>query len=238
MNAGRFAALATLAALSVAAPSRATEPTAPAVTASGTGEVHIAPTRATFTVTVEAIASTSAAAAAENARVSKDVSGALLAAGLARNELTSSRLNVNAVWDTPKSGERRRRGYVATNTLQVDTRQLERLGAFIDAGLEAGAAAVSNPNFNADDRASARRQALALAVAAARDDAETIAKAAGGTLGELETLGTDGAVYASAAAPMALAQSRAGAVPTEIISSDITVYAHVSVRWAFVPVRR
>jgi uncharacterized protein YggE len=213
------------------------DPATPQVTAGGSGEVRIPPTRAAFTVSVETIAQTSAAAATENARITKDVTTALQGAGLSRDELKASRLNVNAVWDFPKTGERRRRGYVATNALQVDTKQLEKLGVFIDTSLEAGASAVSSPNFSADDRAAARRQALALAVAAARDDAETIAKAAGGSLGDLLDAGTDGAIYASAAAPM-MAMSRNAGASTEVITSDITVSAHVNLRWAFIPSRR
>jgi uncharacterized protein YggE len=206
------------------------------VTAGGSGEVHIPPTRATFSVSVETTAQTSAAAAAENARVTKDVTSALLGAGVPREELKASRLNVNAVWDYPKSGERRRRGYVATNSLEVETKQLEKLGVFIDTSLEAGATSVSSPNFSADDRGVARRQALALAVAAARDDAETIAKASGGTLGDLLDAGTEGAAYAGAPAPM-MAMSRTAGASTEVITSDIAVSAHVSMRWTFIPAR-
>jgi uncharacterized protein len=238
MNRIRMTALVALAASflgTVEAPARAADAPLPQVTAGGSGEVHIPPTRASFAVSIETTAATSAAAAAENARITKDVTTALYAAGLARDELKSSHLNVNAVWDFAK-GERHRRGYTATNTLQVDTKQLEKLGVFIDTGLEAGASAVSGPSFAADDRSAARRQALALAVTAAREDAETIAKASGGALGELLDAGTDGAVYSGAPMPM-MAMSRAAGASTEVVTSEITVSAHVNMRWAFVPAR-
>jgi len=240
MNRLRAGAILLAAALACVQPCVAADAAVPQVAAGGSGEVRIPPTRATFSVAIETNAPTSAGAAFENARISKAVTAALVAAGLPREDLKASRLNVNAIWDYAKAGERRRRGYVATNALQVDTRGLERLGALIDASLEAGATSVAGPSFSSDDHGAARRQALALAVAAARDDAEAIAQAAGGTLGELLDAGTDGAEYSGAPAPMLAMQARAAGadVTTEVISSDITVSAHVNLRWAFVPSRR
>jgi hypothetical protein len=205
------------------------------ISVSASGEVRIPPTRASFAVVVSTTGATSAAATAENARVTDLVRKALAAAGLGKDELRRSRLQVNPRWEFPK-GERQRRGYDASNVLEIETTHLERVGVLVDTAVEAGASGVQEVVFSADERAAARREALARAVAAARDDAETIAHAAGATLGELRALSTDGGGLVGTPMPMAMAMARgAGAPPTEVVANDITVSAQVQARWALVP---
>jgi uncharacterized protein YggE len=92
-------------------------------------------------------------------------------------------------------------------------------------------------SFYASSIEEPRRQAIGLAVASARADAEAMALAAGGTVGGLIELSTQGPTVPPR--PMFdLAQQRgkvAMAEATPINPGQQTVNVYVSARWAFVP---
>jgi uncharacterized protein YggE len=67
---------------------------------------------------------------------------------------------------------------------------LDKVAVYVDAALSAGATDVTTANYLAKAPEAMRRQALADAVAASRRDAEAMAQAGGGRLGELELLTT------------------------------------------------
>src|SRR5215469_12403017 len=94
-------------------------------------------------------------------------------------------------WNYDQATQRQKlAGYEATTIMQIETDRLERLGAYMDAGLGAGATGVSMVSFSAKNSDEARRRALVQAVSQARTDAETVARAGGGSLGPLLLLTT------------------------------------------------
>ena len=110
----------------------------------------------------------------------------------------------------------------------------------IDAALAAGATSASDVGFSADDLDEARHRALGQAVAAARGDAEALARAGGGTLGELLLLSTERAPDYSGGGlnEIVVTATRASApppVPTTVLPEQITVSASVTGRWRFIP---
>jgi uncharacterized protein YggE len=76
-------------------------------------------------------------------------------------------------------------GFVATNTVSATILQLAKTGAVIDAAVEAGANQIYGPSLSAGDRAEQYRQALTLAVANARANAQVLAAAANVSLGRV-----------------------------------------------------
>ena len=211
------------------------------ITVSGRGEVSVPPSTATFSIGVNTRAPTAAAAGELNARLSKDVLAALERAGLPRQDVKRSQLSVNRRWDYNANGQRTKASaFEATNTIEIETHRLDQVGVVIDAALGAGATSASDVGFRAYDIDAARHRALSQAVAAARGDAEALARAAGGTLGELLLLST-GPVSDYAGVPlaeMAVAAAPRVApppVPTTVLPGDITVDASVNGRWRFVP---
>src|SRR5205814_7541940 len=82
-------------------------------------------------------------------------------------------------------GGRRPNGFLARNAVRIELRGVADVGKLIDAALSGGATEVSPPEFLPPNPGEARDRALALAVADARQDAETIARAAGGSVGRL-----------------------------------------------------
>jgi uncharacterized protein YggE len=211
----------------------------PQIAVRGYAEVEIPPTQAEFSIGVVTSAPIAATASEDNARISKAVSEALTGAGLKREEIIASQLLVNPRWEWDEKNKRQKRSaFEATNMFQIKTEKLAQIGNFIDAALSAGATNASQVDFSAKDVDAARHQALSQAVASARSDAEAIAKAGGGALGELLLLSTeqDNPVSGMNPREMMVTASRRAPEPvsTEIVPSQIKITAQVFARWKFV----
>ncbi len=85
--------------------------------------------------------------------------------------------------------------YVATNMITVMTKQLDQVGRIIDTGLGAGANNINSLFYDLSDRSAAEAGALGDAVADARRQADVMAAAAGGRVGDLVELGTQQPQY-------------------------------------------
>jgi uncharacterized protein YggE len=202
---------------------------------SGTGEVIVDPDHATLSLAVETPGATSAAAGADNARLTAAVTGALLEAGATRSDVVTANYTLEPQWQYVANTPPKRTGYQARNTLRVSVAPLSVLGKWIDAALGAGATRVENIEFDSSAAASARRQALSKAVADAKEEAETLARAAGGKLGPLQNLST---VEAGGPRPMerfAVTASLQAGQETHLEPSPLHITATVTGRWLFEP---
>jgi uncharacterized protein YggE len=131
-------------------------------------------------------------------------------------------------------------GYVVTNTVRAETHRPEQAGAIVDAALGAGANMINSLSFYAASIDEPRRLAIAAAVGNARADADAMARAAGGTLGALLELSTQGPTVPprpmfdlAMSARMKVAQAE----PTPVNPGQQTVTVYVNARWLFVPGR-
>lgn len=211
-------------------------PAAPTISVTGEGEARAVPDRAFITMGVETRAATAAAAAAGNARTQRAILDTLRAMGFAAEQLTTSNYSVQPEIQYDEGGRRPRViGYVVSNTVRVDLRQLGQAGPVIDASLAKGANTIHGLNFYLSDPAPSRREALANAVARARADAETLAAAAGGSLGHLLELSTTSAPVSPVMFRRAMGAAADAAAATPIEPGEEIVRASVSARWAFVP---
>lgn len=215
-------------------------PSAPSLVTSGQGEAKVAPDRASLLVNVQTRAATAAAAAADNAQKSRAVLDALAKLGLPREQLGTEGYSVSPELRYDKDGGSPRvTGYVVTNTVRAETHRVEQAGAMIDAALGAGANMINSLSFYASSIDVPRRAAIAEAVANARADAEAMARAAGGTLGTLVEMSTQGATIPPRPMyDMAMARGKiAQAEPTPINPGLQTVTVFITARWQFVPGR-
>jgi uncharacterized protein YggE len=209
------------------------------IVVSGHADATIPANRATVRIAVETRGETAAAAGAENARIQEAVVAALRAAGVARADITSAGYNVATNYRPPEGPRQTPQpdGYIARNAVHVQLSALDRVGPVIDAALAAGANRIDGVQFTATQTDSARRVALAEAIATARADATIMARAAGGSLGRLLELSTE---FSPARMPYALQMAggvaRARAT-TEIEPREVTVNAVVVGRWEFEPAR-
>ena len=239
---GVFAVAAVVGA--VAGPVRAQMPAVaqqpPQIVTSGQGESKIAPDRARIEIGVQTRALTAAAAGADNARKQQAVLDALKKLGFTSDQLSTVNYNLYPEMQYDKEGRSARVvGYTAMNTVRVEVRDLTLVGKAIDGSLNAGANTISSLTFYASNTDDARRAALALAVTRARADADAVAKAAGGSVGNLLEL-TTGEVRLPI--PMNKVMMRAGvagqaADATPIDPAEQTISAYVTVRWTFVNAR-
>jgi uncharacterized protein YggE len=210
---------------------------APRITVTGNGEASAAAARASLVIGIQTEGATAAAAGTAGAQLTQAVLAALRAANLPATDLKSTHLLVNPEWGYDEhSHQQRRTGFQANTTLVIDTSALERLGAWVDAALGAGATTVSDPSFAPADENGLRHLALTRAIQNARGDAEAMAAAAGGTAGSLLQLasGPEAARPGPIMRAMSLS-SAVPAVPTAIIPGDIHLSATVTGIWRYIP---
>jgi len=225
------------AALSAQSPASAGAVSSPSLVTSGQGEAKVTPDRVSVLVNVQTRASTAAAAAATNAQRTKAVLDALGSLGLPKDQLSTEGYSAYPEMSYDRAGGTPRvTGYVVTNSVRAESKRVEQAGAIIDAALGAGANLINSLSFYASSIDEPRRQAIALAVASARADAEAMAQAAGGRLGALQELSTQGPTVpprpmfdVAARGKMAMAEQ------TPINPGQQTVNVFVTPRWSFVP---
>jgi uncharacterized protein YggE len=208
----------------------------PSLVTSGQGEAKVSPDRVSVLVNVQTRAPTAVAAAAQNAQRTKSVLDALTRLGLTRDQLSTEGYSAypELRYDR-EGGSPTVTGYVVTNSVRAESKQIGQAGPIIDAALTAGANLINSLSFYASSIDEPRRQAIALAVASARADAEAMAQAAGGRLGALLEMSTQGPTVPPR--PMFDVAARgkvAMAEQTPINPGQQTVNVFVTARWAFV----
>ncbi|MSO94401.1 MAG: DUF541 domain-containing protein [Thermoleophilia bacterium] len=151
------------------------------ITVAGNGSVSVVPTTAVFSFGVDSRAATARTALAANAREMRLVIVAVKAAG-GRRVATQS-VSLSQVLGPNNEPA----GFAASNTVSA-TIDLDRVGAVIDAAVEAGANQVNGPTLGFADQGKLYREALKEAVADARESAEVLATASGRSLGRVTSV--------------------------------------------------
>lgn len=234
-----FAALALTAAAPLAfAPAgfaqAQTEPSEATLSLSATGSVSVAPDQARITAGVVSRADTAAEAVRENARKMQGVFTALRQAGVAENDLQTARLNVNPVYanQPSRSGgdyqEPRITGYEASNQVSALLREIDGVGAAIDAVFEAGANSLDGVEFLSSEAESARNEARREAVAELMELRDLYAEAAGFTVVRLVTFSESGGARPM---PMAMARMESMDASTPVAPGELSIQVNVSASW-------
>jgi uncharacterized protein YggE len=214
----------------------------PAIVVSAEGKRTMAPDRASVFLSVLNRGRTPTAAGAENARIATAIRNAVQALGVDKAQISTLNYNVQPDIDIiqgPQGRETRRdSAYIASNTVRVEIRNLDLVSRVIDTSLTAGATNVMNVSYWLSDLTRARREATVEAVRQARDNAEAIAGAAGGSLGDLIEITTQpirifGPQPMEGAAYRTMDMAVAGP-PTPVSPRDIDVTAFVTAKWKFV----
>lgn len=101
---------------------------------------------------------------------------ALIAAGVEKKNIGTDRISINVEYS--RYGDKVT-GYTASNTITVQSRDNDQVGAYIDLAFEAGANTLESIDFSSSDTEQAKLDALKLAVENARGKADAIASALG-----------------------------------------------------------
>lgn len=116
----------------------------------------------------------------QNAARMENVIARLRQLGIAREDIQTANFNLNAQYRYDNGGsDPAFLGYDASNQVRVTLRDLDRIGATLDALVEAGANNVHGPNFILEDDEAVRAQGRKSAFARARQQAEEYARMAG-----------------------------------------------------------
>ncbi len=206
----------------------------PQISTTGVGEASAVPDRATIYIAVQTRAATATAASADNARRVKAVMDTLRAIGVSGDQVQTANYSVTPEAPYMPSTTPKTVTYAVSNSLLVKLRRIEEVGRVIDAALAKGANEISSLQFSSSTVDSVRSLALAAAVADAKTQAEAMARAAGGSLGQLLELSTSMPVRPM---PMVQSFSARAAAQTPITPGEQSITATVSARWAFVPGR-
>ena len=240
MNQTLFATLALLVfALPLAAQGDGGDrPKIPAITVSGSGEVHVDPDLAVVRLGVLAQNEDASAAQQEANRVARGILDGVEALGVPADAVQTSRLVLSPVYEQPRPQDRSREprisAYRASNVVSVRLTDLTKIGPVIDAAVKAGANQVEGVDFQLEDDTSARQDALTAAVQEARGKAATIASALGVSLGPVLEANEGGVsidVPRFNAAPRMLAMEARAPEPTPVSAGEITVSAQVTLRF-------
>ena len=153
---------------------------------------------------------------AANARRMNQVLAALKSAGIAAKDIQTSTLNLTAQYAYAQGQPPRLTGYQAANQISVTVHDLSRLGAAVDATVNAGANQVNGISFGLDDPTAAENAARLAAVKALQAKAELYARATGYRVSRLVSLSEGGGYAPSPPLPMAtFAKREAAASPVQ-----------------------
>ena len=209
-------------------------PEQPRIQVTTTGTVRRAPDQAVVRLAVETVATTAREAARENASKMERIIAALRRLDIPRDRIQTTGYFMHPEY---RHDEERREpqiiGYRVTNILTVTVDGPERAGGVIDAALDAGANRVDGLEFGLKGVQSARSEALRDAMEKARAEAQTLASAAGLTLGEPIVIST-GSVVTPYPRPemMMRAEAMGGDVSTPVEPGRMQVMATVEVHYA------
>lgn len=161
----------------------------PKITVTGEGEARVSPDMAVIQIAVLREAETAREAMDANNQAMTAVIEALKEAGIEARDLQTSGLSINPqyVYPNDNNGEQKPRivGYQVTNGLTIRVRDLDKVGEILDRSVSLGVNQGGNITFTNDDPSKALNDARKSAVQDAISKAQTLAEAAGVSLGNV-----------------------------------------------------
>jgi uncharacterized protein YggE len=214
----------------------ADEPRPRTVTVNGTAEVSAEPDIAHVTLGVEsrkpAMQDARADVAATVARVlqlTRDLK-------IDPKQVNATRVQVQPEYSwNEKDRKRVLLGYMVSRQIEVELKDLDKLGALLERAVDAGVNQVGDPQLDSSRRKELEREAMAKAVDDARSNAETLARAAGAKVGAVRNLSGSGTPPPMPVYRMNVAMAEAKMAPEQSYQTgDMKFSANVSVEYDLV----
>src|SRR5215218_5828449 len=180
------------------------------ITVNGSATVTTVPDEATFTFGVDARGGTASEALSAAATAVDKVTSAMKDAGVESKDIQTQDLSLSTL---TSSDGRHIDGYAANASITVHANDLDSAGKLVDAAVAAGANNVYGPSLSRSDADELADEALADAVPDALRKAESLAEAAGGSLGQVISVSESG----SSVPPMPYAAREAA------LASDVDI---------------
>lgn len=176
-----FGLFGTLTIITLAGLSYAQEkPTPSTIEVTGKATIMVMPNMATVSFALETSATTAKQAAGENARKSAKLLNTLREVTAKEVKIKTSGFSLTPIYD--KDSRLRPKGYRARNSVLLETKSIDKLGAFIDEASRVGVSRIGSLTFSTDRDEELRKEAAVKAVQQAKTIAEDLAKAAGLTI--------------------------------------------------------
>ena len=206
------------------------------ITVVGEGQLTIKPDMAQTNIGVEVVGDSVKEASSQAAETTIAVLDALKAAGVAESDIQTSGYNV---WVerpyTPEGIPGEKFIYHMGNNFNVTIRDLDKIGAVLDAAIEAGANNIYGVNFNLADPSALKAEAREKATADALSKAQTLAGLNQMTLGQAisvsEVIGSNGGYYPGGA-NLAFAAQGLGGGGGPIVPGELTLNVQLQVTYA------
>ena len=206
----------------------------------GNATVSLAADTATLQIGVNTRDESVRTAQQENAAAMNAVMEAILGTGIDEKDVVTSQFNVYGSYEysTDALGrEKRTRFYEVQNNVSVTVHDLTKIGAVLDAAMEAGANTTYGIVFSSTQKNEAYQKALTRAVQDAMQKARIIAAAAGLQLGDIIFIDSSQSTM-SYARDYGIANTYeyaadAAAKGTSITSGDVSVTANVVLEYSF-----
>lgn len=206
---------------------------------SGTGKVTVTPDIATLQLGIEAQEASVNEAQAKANEAMERVMSALAGNGVAENDIQTRyfRISQRTRWDDERQQEVVI-GYRVTNQVVAKIRDMEKVGAIIDAAVATGGdyTRINNLNFSVDDPSAYYEEAREKAMADAKDKAERIASLAGMKLGEPtyiseSTISPVYETFMAGSAPMPVVPAPAPAPAPSISPGEIEISVNIQIAY-------
>ena len=139
------------------------------------------PDEATISVATQAKAPTATAAVAANKTKTEKLLAAIRASGIRERDIQTQGIQLQPEyrWDPPTPGGQGRQtlvGYMANNSVQIKTGNIDKLTSLLDVLTTAGADSVYGPNFGISDTAPLKREARFRAMKRGEEEATEYAR--------------------------------------------------------------
>jgi len=197
----------------------------------GEGKVIAAPDKVTVVLGVETRDSSAAIAASENAQLMNETIAALLAAGIAENEIQTSSYSLRtASQDEPVLAGTRQKApeFLASNLVTVNLNNTTDVGRVLDAAVSAGSNTIQEVSFDLKDAQPQQDLALTLAIEDASRKAEVAAEAASVNLGRVLEI-SEGYGYVAAKSQSAVFDIATPIQPGQMeITASVTMTYEIS----------
>lgn len=206
------------------------------ITVVGEGMIKIKPDVAKTTIGVEVVRPTVKEASDENSAILTQVVEALRTAGIDEQDMQTAGFNIYAEqYTTPESGPNgpTQVRYHVMNQVQVSIRDIDNIGAVLDAAIEAGANSTYGVEFRLEEQDAALADARKLAVTNASEKATALAELTSVQLGPVLSVSEVIGSGPSYNAPSAQAWGGAGGGGgTPISAGELQLTMQVQVTYA------
>ena len=204
---------------------------------SGEGEVRAVPDQAQLSAGVVTQGKTAAEALAANSTAMNSVFAALKKRGVPEKSITTSNFSINPQYppyrqDAPQENRTRIIGYEVSNQVTVVLDDVSKVGATLDALVASGANQAGGVSFTIRDPKPLMRDAREDAVKDALAKAQTLAKAAGVTLGPIISISEGGGYQPMPVfAGKAMRMDAVAAPPPPVAPGEQSLTVNVSITW-------